>query len=46
MPGALPTICCDLNGVPKAQQRDVVQDDRVSFGSGRFKIDKSDCKRQ
>jgi uncharacterized membrane protein YfcA len=25
MPGALPTIWCDLNGVPKAQQRGLVQ---------------------
>ena len=25
MPGALPTIWCDLNGVPKNQQRGLVQ---------------------
>jgi hypothetical protein len=25
MPGALPTIRCDLNGAPKAQQRGLVQ---------------------
>jgi hypothetical protein len=46
MPGALPTIWCDLNGVPNAQQRTSCKSIAASFGSGRFQIDNIDCKRQ